>query len=138
MAGRPTTYTKELNQKAKDYLTDYLDVYEHPLPSIVGMAVVLNVPKSTLYQWAEDKRGDISDTLAQCNDFQELALVHKGLTNTFNPTIVKLALANHGYSDKVDNTLSAPGGGPVQTRSTVLAAEMTNEEASGLYRDLIG
>ncbi len=116
-AGRPTKYTKELNQQAKDYLENYLDEHEHPLPSIVGMAVAIGVAKSTLYQWAEDDRGDISDTLAQCNDNQELALVHKGLTNAFNSTIVKLALANHGYSEKIDNTLSAPGGGPVQTDS---------------------
>lgn len=113
--GRPSLYTDELNQAAKDYIVDYLDEHEHPLPSVVGMAVVLNIAKSTLYQWATDGRGDISDTLAKCNDYQELALIHKGLTNEFNPTIVKLALANHGYHDRADNTLSAPGGGPIET-----------------------
>ena len=116
-AGRPTSYTDELNQAAKDYLRDYQEVHEHPLPSIVGMAVVIGIAKGTLYEWAKAERGEISDTLAQCNDYQELTLIHKGLTNEFNPTIVKLALANHGYSDKLDSTLSAPGGGPVQTDS---------------------
>lgn len=117
MAGRPTKYTTELNQKAKDYLLNYETEHEHPLPSAVGMAVAIGIAKSTLYKWASEDKGDFSDTLAQCNSQQELALIHKGLTNTFNPTIVKLALANHGYSDKVDNTLSAPGGGPVETSS---------------------
>ena len=117
MAGRPTKYTKALNDAAKDYLVNYLAEYEHPLPSVVGMSVAIGVAKSTLYEWAKDERGDIADTLAKCNSQQELSLIHKGLSNEFNATIVKLALANHGYSDKVDSTLSAPGGGPVQTSS---------------------
>ena len=33
--------------------------------------------------------------------------------NELNPQISKLILANFGYHDKQDNTLSAPDGGPV-------------------------
>jgi len=104
-AGRKTLYTDELNEKAKEYVENY-EEYNHPLPSVVGMAVVLKVAKSTLYQWAEDNRGDISDTLEFCNDYQHMELLHKGLKNEFNPTITKLALANHGYHDKQDLDVS--------------------------------
>ena len=71
MAGRPTLYTDELDQAAKDYINGGYETEEHPFPSVVGMAVTLNIAKSTLYQWAEDERGDISDTLDQCQDYQE-------------------------------------------------------------------
>ena len=120
MAGRPTTYTDEINEQAKDYLVNYQDEYGHPLPSIAGMSSVLNVPKSTLYQWAEDGRGDISDTLERCQTIQELNLVNKGLTNDFNATIVKLALANHGYSEKSTRELTGANGGAIKTETTVL------------------
>jgi len=66
MAGRPTKYTRALNDAARDYLVNYSEEYGHPLPSIVGMSVAIGVAKSTLYLWGKDGRGDISDTLAQC------------------------------------------------------------------------
>lgn len=113
MTGRPTKWSEEMEDKAKEYIVNYAE-HGHPLPSVVGMAVILGVNKTTLYQWVEDERGSFSNTLAMCSDHQELELLNKGLIGDFNPTIVKLALANHGYHDKADNTISAPGGGPVE------------------------
>ena len=81
------------------------------------MAIYLSVAKSTLYQWEIDERegklGKFSDTLDQCQDHQERITLNKSITGDFNPTISKLVLANFGYHDRADNTLSAPGGGPV-------------------------
>lgn len=111
--GRPTLLTDELRLAAVEYIENYAQ-HEHVMPSVVGMAIVLKVAKSTLYAWADDEEKDFSDTLEQCNDYQEHVLLNKGLTGDFNSTITKLALANHGYSDKSDNTLSGPGGGPVE------------------------
>jgi len=116
MAGRPTLYTDELDQAAKDYVNGGYEEESHPFPSIVGMAVVLNIAKSTLYTWAEDDRGDISDTLDQCQDYQELKVMNGSITNLLNPTISKLVLANFGYHDKADNTLAGPGGGAVKVQ----------------------
>ena len=115
MAGRPTLYTKELNQAAKDYVLGGYEEEGHPFPSVVGVAVTLNIAKSTLYTWGDDNRGDISDTLDQCQDHQELKVMNGSITNVLNPTISKLVLANFGYHDKADATLSAPGGGPVES-----------------------
>ena len=114
--GRPTLYTDELNQAAKDYVDGGWEEEDHPFPSIVGMAVVLNVAKSTLYTWAEDERGEVSDTLDKCQDFQEVKVLHGSIRNEFNPTISKLVLANFGYHDKQDNTLSGKDGAPVQVQ----------------------
>ena len=117
MAGRPTLYTDELDKQALHYVIAGYEDEGHPFPSIVGMAVTLNVKKSTLYQWGEDNRGDISDTLSLCQDYQELKVMNGSITNELNPTISKLVLANFGYHDKADNTLSGPDGKPVQTDS---------------------
>ena len=129
MAGRPTLYTDELNQAAKDYVDGGYEEAEHPFPSVVGMAVVLNIAKSTLYTWADDERGDISDTLDNCQDNQELKVMIGSITNELNPTISKLVLANFGYHDKADNTVAGPGGTPVQVQEvqrTIVDPKHTN------------
>lgn len=123
MAGRPTLYTNELDQAAKDYVNGGYEENDHPFPSIVGMAVVLNIAKSTLYQWAEDERGDISDTLDKCQDFQEVKVLHGSITNQLNPTISKLVLANFGYHDKQDTTL----GGNTENPLTLLVSEIAGK-----------
>ena len=110
--GRPTLLTDELRLAAVEYINTY-EKHGHIMPSAVGMAIILKVAKSTLYAWAADEEKNFSDTLEQCNDYQEHVLLTKGLTGDFNSTITKLALANHGYSDKSDNTLSGPGGAPI-------------------------
>ena len=116
--GRPTLYTDDIHQEAVDYITGgYVD-HEDVFPSIVGMAIALKVAKSTLYQWVEDNRegelGKFSDTLDQCQDHQERITLNKSIKNEFNPTISKLVLANFGYHDKQDSTLSGKDGGAVQ------------------------
>ena len=91
------------------------------------MAVVLGVAKSTLYKWAEDESTGFSDTLALCNDQQEIKLLNGGLTNTFNATIVKLALANHGYSDKQQTELTGANGGPIELDSVFEFIPVSNK-----------
>lgn len=118
MAGRPTLYNDQIHKKAIDYINGGYEACEDVFPSIVGMAVHLNVAKSTLYKWEEDERGGefgkFSDTLDQCQDYQERITLNKSIKGDFNPTISKLVLANFGYHDKTDSTLSAPGGGKVK------------------------
>lgn len=119
MAGRPTLYNDEKHQEAIKYIEGGYEELGDAFPSIVGMAIAIGVAKSTLYQWEIDKRagehGEFSDTLDQCQDHQERITLNKSIKNEFNSTISKLVLANFGYHDKTDNTLSAPGGGPVES-----------------------
>lgn len=116
--GRPTLYNDDIHQEAIDYITGGYVECEDVFPSIVGMAIALKVAKSTLYQWVEDNRegelGKFSDTLDQCQDHQERITLNKSIKNEFNPTISKLVLANFGYHDKQDSTLSGKDGGAVQ------------------------
>ena len=125
--GRPSKLNPAMKQAALDYLEDYNDKHEHIIPSVVGMAVVLGVAKSTLYKWAEDESTGFSDTLAKCNDQQELKLINGGLANTFNATIVKLALANHGYSDKQQTELTGANGGPIELDSVFEFIPVSNK-----------
>lgn len=97
--GRPTKLTDELRERAEEYLES--DV----LHSAVGLAVHLGISKKTLYNWAENDKSFLH-TLSMINTKQELELIKNGLVGNYNPTITKLMLSNHGYSDtsKVDHT----------------------------------
>lgn len=109
---RPTLLDDEMHQKAQEYITNYSE-HDHPLPSVVGMAVVLGVTSKTLYNWANDESTGFLHTLDQCSDAQHFKLLCEGLTGGFNPTIVKLALSNHGYSEKTSTDLTS-GGQPIK------------------------
>ena len=112
--GRPTDHSEAMELIAIEYVNGgYLD-HDQVIPSVVGMAIVLNVAKSTLYRWAEEDRGTFRDTLARCNDTQHSSLLNGGLSNTFNSAITRLALANHGYSEKTETDVTS-GGKPMNT-----------------------
>lgn len=108
-AGRPTKYTPELLQKAKDYIACYKELTdnEEVIPSHQGLAKHLDISTVCLYEWAkhEDKQ-EFSNILDQCLREQHLVLINKGLKGDFNSAIVKLALGKHGYSDKQETELS--------------------------------
>lgn len=101
--GRPTSYSNEMLSTAKDYLENFKDVYDDAIPSIAGLACVLGVSKSTVYLW-RDSHQEFSDTLNRILTSQERNTLNGGVTGVFNPTISKLILANHGYSDSATVT----------------------------------
>ncbi len=101
-AGRPTKYNKDILAAAENYLINYEE--EDAIPSIEGLACVLEVGTSTIYDWSkQDDKKEFSDTLAKILAKQGRVLLNKGLRGEFNSTITKLALHNHGYSDKTEN-----------------------------------
>jgi len=129
MAGSPTKYCDEIVQKARDYITDYAS-HDHIIPSVVGMAIVLKISKSTLYDWADQEGNAFSDILEECMDHQEIKLFNGGLSGDFNAAIAKLALGKHGYHDKQDNTLSGKDGGAVQIQEVKRVIVDTNHTDS--------
>ena len=130
--GRPTLYCEELLEKAKEYLTDYKTEGD-VIPSVEGLSLYLEIARSTIYEWAkqEDKK-EFSDTLELINVTQKKVLINKGLKGEFNSNITKLALGNHGYSEKVQQELSGPDGGPIEVTgievSFVKAKEVKDEK----------
>jgi len=101
-AGAPTKYTKELVETARGYVTDYAD-HGHMIPSIAGLARVLDVSRETIRAWGlEESKKEFSGILGDLMAEQELKLQNGGLSGNTNSTITKLFLTKHGYSDKIE------------------------------------
>lgn len=117
--GRPTKYSEEILSKTLDYINNYKD-HDDLIPSIAGLSVVLGVRRETLHDWAkQESKLEFSNMLADLLARQEQVLFNKGLAGEFNPTIAKLALTKHGYSDKAQHEVSGPDGQPIETQFTV-------------------
>ncbi len=98
--GRPTKYNTALLEKAQHYLDNY-EEYDEVIPSAVGLALVLDITRSTLYAWAKDEDKKVfSHILDNINKKQEQVLLKNGLNNQFNSNITKLVLGKHGYHDR--------------------------------------
>lgn len=98
--GRPTKYSKEILQKAREYLEEYKTL-DQVIPSEAGLALHLELARSTVQDWGkhEDKR-EFSGILKKIQAKQEVVLINSGLTGDFNSAIAKLALGKHGYHEK--------------------------------------
>ena len=102
--GRPQEYNQDYIDKAKEYLENI----GKDLPSIEGLAVFLEIHRSTIYDW-KDKFADFSDILEKLLALQAEKLMNNGLQGKWNATISKLILTKHGYSDKSETDLTSKG-----------------------------
>ena len=102
--GRPTKYNPELQAEADTYVYR-LEELGHVVPSRVGLCCFLGIAKQTSFEW-EGIYPEFSATLRDVETLQEHMTLNGGLSGGLNSTIVKLVLANHGYSDKqaIDHT----------------------------------
>jgi hypothetical protein len=97
--GRPTEYTQEVAEKAREYLACYEEL-GHAVPSVAGLSLYIERSRSTLYLWAKDpEKSEFSYILEQINATQEQKALSSGLKGDFNATICKLLLGKHGYND---------------------------------------
>lgn len=111
--GRPTTYDQETIDSGWAYVDQY-QKYGHAFPSVVGLCKVINRSRTTIYDWASQDDNEFSYILEAINESQELVAWDKGMTGDYNASLVKLLLGKHGYHDKQDNSVSGPGGGPIE------------------------
>ncbi|AEP29721.1 DNA-packaging protein [Brumicola nitratireducens] len=96
---RPTKYCKKVQAKADWYAEGgYLDCGD-AVPSQAGLACELSVTRQTLVNWKE-QHPKFLDTLDLISVVQERLSLSGGLKGEMNSAIVKLLLANHGYSEK--------------------------------------
>ena len=106
MAGRPSTYSKEIITKSLEYLERYQTVGDM-IPSVEGLAHYIDRARSTIYFWAEQEdKKEFLDILDKINETQKKVLINKGLSGDFNSNITKLVLGKHGLSDKVEQELN--------------------------------
>lgn len=87
------------------------------IPSVVGMAVALNVCEATLYAWDNEEHPEFLGILKKIKSKQCQVLINKGLSGDFNSAITKLVLGKHGYHDRVEST--GADGGPIENKWTV-------------------
>ncbi len=101
--GRPSDYTPELLQKAREYIDGGWADAGKAIPSVAGLAVHLGKRRETLHVWAKESgKEQFSNMLEEMLAKQEDILLNAGLLNEHNPTITKLVLSKHGYSDRVE------------------------------------
>jgi len=101
---RPTKYNKAILEKANKYIDDYKNLeFGKMIPSVDGLALYLEVARNTIYNWG-DEYPEFLHTLEVINAKQKILLLDGGLSGEFNSNITKLALGNHGMSDKQDIT----------------------------------
>ena len=104
--GRPKEYTPERIAEINKMLFKYIDESECPI--IADFAYKHDIRRSTLYDHPE-----FTYALKKMIDKKEASLFYNGLTGDYNPQIVKLGLAQLGYSDKQETqhtTLDDDGG----------------------------
>ena len=124
--GRPSTYSDEIVQKAREYLETY-EQLGHAVPSVAGLSLIIKKRRSTIYEWAGDAdKKPFSDILDEINATQEQVALSKGLKGDYNANLVKLLLGKHGYSDKVE------------TQSTVTFENASDEEIDARIQALLG
>lgn len=95
--GRPTKYNADMQEQADDYVLSWSE--RDAVPSRVGLCCHLGISKQTSFEW-ERIYPEFLATLQAIETLQEHTAVNKGITGEFNSTIVKLVLANHGYSER--------------------------------------
>ena len=116
-AGRPSSYNEEVQRLADEYVDGGWIELGDAVPSTVGLADFLDVAKQTLYNW-RDTYPEFLATFSKIETKQHRSLITRGLTGDYNAAIVKLMLANHGYSEKTQTELSGPDGKAIETDNT--------------------
>lgn len=104
--GRPTDYNEQILIDSWDYISRCSDTFKDNrltvnLPSIEGLAFHLEVSRSTIYLWQKEYP-EFSDMLETLLQKQVNVLLNNGLSGAYNPTIAKLVLSKHGYTEKTE------------------------------------
>lgn len=143
--GRPSEYREEYCERIVKFFDvepfvreEYKDsngsertrLIPNRLPTLARFAAELDVDRSTLAEWANktDAGGALvypkfSRAYKRAKDYQEAFLAEGGLAGAFEtPFAIFTAKNVIGWKDKqeVDNTHSAPGGGPIETKNETI------------------
>lgn len=137
---RPQEKTPEIITAAEQYSNGGWREHGEAVPTVEGLALHLGKHRSTLYQWAAADT-EFADILEWVKTQQAVALINGGLTGGLNPTITRLLLCQHGYSEKqaIDHTSGGKSMGPIHITRTIIDPVISREDikaalASGLAK----
>lgn len=116
--GRPSEYSDDILQAAKDYLSNFA-IQGDIVPTIEGLADNLGRGVKTLYNWAKE-HPDFEEAMNSILSKQGRLLQNKGLAKETDSGITKLLLsANHGKAERTDNKNEQIGAITVVTKVPV-------------------
>lgn len=115
--GRPTKLTQEIVDKARRYIEVEImhgGEYAGDLPTVAGLAIYLKVARSSIYEWADDKKSKLgsqfSDTLEAILARQQYMLQGKALKGEYNAAIAKMLLnVNHDMVERTKTDVTTDG-----------------------------
>lgn len=120
---RPTLYTKKLVKEAWKYVNGGWQEAGDPVPSVAGLACEIGVRRETCHAWAKDENKEFSNILAEIAAIQERSLLRGGLHGDFNPSITKMMMTKHGYSDRVEQDHTSSDGSMRPTTVIIKGAD---------------
>lgn len=124
--GRPTDYSPDMVIKTREYIAscqdkieeyhktrgDKSDSYDRivrvKLPTLEGLAVHLGINRDTIYAWRKVHQ-EFSDVIDELLAKQAQELINNGLSGDYNPTIAKVLLSKHGYTEKTETDITTAG-----------------------------
>lgn len=126
--GRPTKLNSEIVARAQEYLDTYRELGDQ-VPTVVGLALYLDVATNTVYNWAKGDNDAFLRIFERVEQTQHQGLVNGGLSGNFNPAITKMMLTKHGYSDKQELAHTSPDGSmSAPTRIEIVAPSMCDND----------
>lgn len=120
---RPTLYTKKLVEEAWKYVNGGWQEAGDPVPSVAGLACEIGIRRETCHAWAKDENKEFSNILGEIAAIQERSLLRGGLQGDFNPSITKMMMTKHGYSDRVEQDHTSSDGSMRPTTVVIKAAD---------------
>ena len=121
--GRPTIYTPKLVEEAWKYVNGGWQLAGDLVPSVAGLACEIHVNRETLRLWAKDENNAFFGILNEIMQIQERSLLRGGLAGDFNPSITKMMMTKHGYSDRVEQDLTTSDGSMRPTTVIIKGAD---------------
>lgn len=112
--------TEDFENAAEAYFIACEDPDKPDIPTVNGLCLALDICRDTLWEYA--KKPEFSDAVKRARTRLELAWEKRLAGNACTGAI--FWLKNQGWSDKTEQTISGPNGGPVEVVTRFKLADL--------------